>query len=569
MKTPRIVTSIAAIAVAAVMTGCTALGVTGTAGTSATSGAATALMGTAGITVTQVLAENGTVDAADTSYDAGTAVKVELTGTSARAAGDGVTVSGATVTITAPGTYVLTGTLNGQVVVNSAADGEVRIVLAGATVTSATGPAMTFAAASEAVVVLADGTTNALTDAAQYSDQADGAPNAALYSKADLTIGGGGMLTVTGRFADGITSKDGLVVAGGTITVTAVDDGVRGKDHVVVTGGTLTVTAGGDGLKSDNETEADSGFVAVLGGSVALTTGGDGVDAATDAVVGGGTLTVTAGGGAGSQPSDATSTKGIKAGTNLAVGGGTMTVDASDDALHSNSVVSLTGGDMTLASGDDGVHAEDALTIADGTLTVTRSYEGLESGHILISGGTSEVTSSDDALNVSASATSTTTGRGMDAVIDGEVTVTGGTLILHAMGDGFDSNGSASITGGTVVVDGPTMNGNGALDVNGAFTISGGTLVALGSSGMAEAPDTSSTQGWLQAAISGQAGATVRISSGSTVVAEFTAYKAFANVVYSSPEVTNGQQYTVATGSASTTVTAGTATGGGMGGPRR
>ena len=39
-----------------------------------------------------------------------------------------------------------------------------------------------------------------------------------------------GGLTVSGNFNDGIASKDGLIIAGGVIQVTAVDDGIRGKD---------------------------------------------------------------------------------------------------------------------------------------------------------------------------------------------------------------------------------------------------------------------------------------------------------------------------------------------------
>ena len=54
--------------------------------------------------------------------------------------------------------------------------------------------------------------------------------------------------------------------------------------------------------------------------------------------------------------------------------------------------------------------------------------------------------------------------------------VNGGTLEVWASGDGLDSNGNATITGGDIVVYGPTTDGNGALDVNGTFEVTGGTL---------------------------------------------------------------------------------------------
>ena len=567
MKTPRILTSLAALATAGILAGCSLVGaVPATSTTPAAT--ATVAAGTAGITVTEAMAANSTADAGDLAWDVASAVIVTLHEDTATASADGVTVDGSTVTITAPGTYLVSGTLAGQVVVDAASEGDVRVVLSGADITSGTGAALTFTAASEAIVVLADGTSNTLVDAKTYVDTtSEDAPNAALFSMADLTIGGDGTLRVTGTSFDGITSKDGLVVEGGTIEVSAADDGIRGKDHLLVSGGTVTVDAGGDALRSDNESAADSGWVALTGGTVTLTAGGDGVVAVTDAIVAGGTVDVTSGGGSGTHLAEDVSAKGLKAGSNVVIGGGTLTIDAADDAVHSDSVISIHGGQVTASSGDDAVHAESSLTIADGTVTVPRSTEGLESEVIEIEGGTIEVTSSDDGLNVSAAGTSATGqggGGGMET-IDGHVTVSGGTLTLHAEGDGFDSNGDATITGGTVVVDGPTSSGNGALDVNGTFTITGGTLIAVGSGGMAEAPDANSAQGWVSAAVTGTQGATIRILSGTTVIAEFAAEKAFGSVVYSSAEVSTGQSYAVEVDGQAVAVTAGEHTGG-MGG---
>ncbi|MBN1173651.1 MAG: hypothetical protein JXA67_15885, partial [Micromonosporaceae bacterium] len=180
-------------------------------------------------------------------------------------------------------------------------------------------------------------------------------------------------------------------------------------------------------------------------------------------------------------------------------------------------------------------------------------------------------------------------GPGGDAVGDYSVVVTGGTLVIYASGDGFDSNGTARISGGTVIVNGPTNSGNGALDVNGAFEISGGVLLAAGSSGMAVAPDADSTQGWLSATFSSTiaAGTALQVVNGTgTVVATFTVSKTMQNLVYSSSAITKGEQYKIYSGGTSsgtsvgglatsgtlgsaklvTTVTAGEAPAGGMGG---
>ena len=113
-------------------------------------------------------------------------------------------------------------------VVDSAGDGVVRLVLDDATITSETTAAIDVVDAQSVVVVLADGSSNTLADAATYADTSEDAPTGTLYSTADLTIGGTGSLTVTGNSNNGIVGKDGLVITGGTIDVTSVDDGILG-----------------------------------------------------------------------------------------------------------------------------------------------------------------------------------------------------------------------------------------------------------------------------------------------------------------------------------------------------
>ena len=143
-----------------------------------------------------------------------------------------------------------------------------------------------------------------------------------------------------------------------------------------------------------------------------------------------------------------------------------------------------------------------------------------------------------------------------------QLTISGGTIVVNADGDGLDSNGDLHMTGGTVTVNGPENGGNGALDTAGELSITGGTLAALGSAGMAESP--TSGQGWVQANVTANAGDTIEVKDAQgSVIATLTATKTVGNVVYSSPDITTGDMYTVG----DQEVTAGTATGGGMGGP--
>ncbi|WP_406488430.1 carbohydrate-binding domain-containing protein [Streptomyces phaeochromogenes] len=543
----------------------------------------------------------------DAEWEESDAVGIQLKGDSASVDGEGVTAKGATVTITRGGTYRISGTLSdGQIVVN-APDKDVKLVLDGAKISHSSGAAIDVTEADEAVVILADGSENTLGDADSYADDVEA--NAALHSAADLTVTGDGKLTVRGNGNDGIASTDGLVIASGTVVVDAVDDGIRGKDYLIVEGGSVTVTAGGDGLKADNSEDKDSGYVAVGGGTVKVTAKGDGVDSATDLVATGGTLTVESGGGSGTQPSDDASTKGLKAGVINVLEGGTVAVNASDDAVHSDGAVHVNGAKVTAASGDDGVHAEGDLTVDKGTLKVTSAVEGIEGADISVNGGTVDIRSSDDGINAARGTTSSGDGGGGgggfgggpgggggggggESVGDFKLTVSGGTLVVDSEGDGLDSNGTAEITGGTVVVNGPQQGGNGALDVNGDFGISGGVLLAAGSAGMAVAPSTDSEQGWLSATLDSSvpAGTTLHVvDSDGKVVATYVTSKSIQNVVYSSSAVKSGEKYEIYSGGTKSgtgtgglaasgtlgsaeriaTVTAGEAPEGGFGGGRR
>ncbi|HEY3436556.1 MAG TPA: carbohydrate-binding domain-containing protein, partial [Actinotalea sp.] len=225
-------------------------------GATAGTATSTATTQTAAAVAATTTAENAPDhdDPADHVWDTATEQAIALSGATAQSTSDGVSVDGSTVTITAAGTYRISGSLtDGQIAVDTADAGIVRLVLDGASVSSSSGSALLVTDADEVMVVLADGSANSLSDGTGYVDtSADAAansstdqPNAALYSTAGLTIAGNGSLTVDGNSADGITSKDGLVITGGDITVTAVDDAIRGKDYVVIDDGTVTATAGG------------------------------------------------------------------------------------------------------------------------------------------------------------------------------------------------------------------------------------------------------------------------------------------------------------------------------------
>ncbi len=506
------------------------------------------------ITVDDVLAQNCADhdDAGDYTWNSSNAVEIEFTGEAVNVIGSGVAVNSSVVTITSAGTYVLTGSFtNGQVIVDTEDEANVYLVLSGVSITCTSSAPLYIKNTEKTIIVLDENTENTLIDGSSYDfeDPEDPEPNATIYSKDDLTIYGAGSLAVTGNYQDGITSKDGLIIAGGSISITAVDDGIRGKDYLVVKDGTVSVTSSGDGMKSDNEDDETKGYVYICGGDLDIVSGGDGINATTDLLVDGGTITVKSGGGSNVQPGSV-STKGLKAGIQLVIDAGALSVNASDDALHSNGTFSLNGGSHNLASNDDGIHSDAALGINGGTLTITKSYEGIESNSVVvINGGTIHLVSSDDGINVASGNGGDDFGGPGGGGESGNffLYINGGYIVVNAAGDGIDCNGSIVMTDGTVIVNGPVSNNNAALD-HSTFKITGGSIVAVGSSGMAQAPSTSSTQysvmlnsrGTLRAGVMFH----IQTSDGDGVLS-FEPAKNYQSVVFSSAALQKGTTYDV------------------------
>ncbi|MCE5271023.1 carbohydrate-binding domain-containing protein, partial [bacterium] len=341
------------------------------------------------------------------------------------------------------------------------------------------------------------------------------------------------------------------VISSGTLTISAKDDGIRGKDYLIIKDGRITVNSSGDGLKSDNENDASLGYVLIENGTLTVTAGGDALSAQTDMLIKDGNLTLTAGGGSGSYVNGSgASSKGVKAGVSLIVDGGTLKVSSADDALHSDGSVIINGGNLSLATGDDGVHADADLTVNGGDIDVTKSYEGLESRTVLtVNAGTVHVVSSDDGFNVAGGVDGSGwpggPPGGFDDGGDYYLYINGGEIVVDANGDGLDSNGSITMTGGVVIVNGPTANDNGALD-HSSFKLTGGFLIAVGSAGMAQGPGTNSTQCsvLLNLGSTQPAGALVHLqSSDGAGVLTFKPAKKFQSIVFSSTGLVLGGSY--------------------------
>ena len=481
------------------------------------------------------------------------ATRISLSDDGCAVDGAGAVADGTTVTITAGGTYVLTGQISaGQVVVN--ADGEkVQLVLDGVSVTSADSAAILVRAAKKVWLTLADGTQNKLATSGSFAEDDEYSIDGAVWCKSDLTINGTGALKVSSAEGHGIVCKDELALVSGDVEVEAARHAVQAQDAACVVAGTWSLTAGTDGIHCGDDDDAEKGSVLIVGGTVSIDAASDGVDAAN--------------------------------------------------------VLEVDGGEVTVSAGDDGLHSERALQVDGGTVTVTKSYEGLEGSTVTVNGGVIDVTSSDDGVNAagdptgdsSAEATDTgasgpeadgeqhevaansgqaptgdgqapegadaqaPTGAGgqapgaggaMDYDSTARVTINGGELTIQAGGDGIDSNGDLTVTGGETCVFGPTSDGDGSLDFAGTGTVTGGVVMCAGSSGMAQNFGDASTQGSMLVSANGQVGDAIQLADeDGNVLASCEARTSYSCVLVSAPGIESGKSYTLTCAGASSEIT--------------
>ena len=548
IKSATSITLLAALA----LTGCSATS-TSNASATATSATSTSASSTSGTTSkvadsfsTDVksgakLAEDTHYSAKDVTWDSSSEVAIDLSNPTAT---DGVTVSDGVITITKAGNYKLTGTYSGQIKVEAADSDMVRLILNNATITNSTGAAINVVEADEVVIYTASGTTNTVSDGSSYSDAASGSPDAAIYSKSDLTLAGEGALKVEGKYEEGIHTTDGLVIASGTLEVNAANTGIKGKDYVDILDGTITVTASQDGIKATNDTDGNRGWVRLSGGTVNISAGDDGFKAERVLEISGGTLNITQ------------SNEGIEA-QYINILDGTVNVTSSDDGINASYSTTSTS---TTSTG-----TESASTSSTQTTQSKQAAQGNAA-----QGGQAPSGSAGQAPAGGGQAPSGTMGQtpagggagggmrggmggggGTFEVVDATINITGGTVTVNANGDGIDSNGTATLSGGTLIVNGPFTGGNASLDTNGDLLLNGATVTAANSGDMFEAPSTNSTSGYVKISnVSNlSAGTTVQVadSSGNVVANYKVTNSNTALILVSSSKITKGQSYTVYT----------------------
>lgn len=574
----------------------------------------------------------------DASFDESSATKITLSGDSASVSGSGAAAEGSTVTISTAGTYIVSGNLtDGSITVTTSENDKVQIVLNGVKIVSSSGPAIDIQSADTCFITLAEGTQNSLSDGNVFTSEdanaciyatcdltingsgsldVSGNYHHGVFSKDDLVVYGGSI--DVSAVEDGLNGKDSVKIGAGDISIDSGADGVKSskstnpeKGFVYVSGGSLSIDAEDDGIQAKTH-------LCIAGGSIEIDAADDALHSDLEGALNGGSTTVRSG-------DDA-----FHCETKLEVNDGSFVAEACNEGYEAEQVV-VNGGDTNICALDDAMNAsaadlsDDSESSDADTSTIASSGEpganaAQPDGSIGVPDASSANADSNGQQNTAPqgagqqdSATppelpsddGTQGGQAGEAPSDlgqapdvqgrmerggqapgGQggapgasdsnclIQINGGKVVLDSQGDGVDSNGNVEITGGTLLVNGPSSDGDGAFDYDGEATISGGTVLMAGAVGMAQS-FTSGMQAFALVQASGSAGSVIEATDADgNVVATLTATRAFGCVLVSGAGVSDGDTITVSvdgaatTATAATTGTSGIATGGlgGMGG---
>ena len=394
MKNKTIILLVLLLASSLILSAC------GTAASPASTAAQTTGTSVSGTTsATALSASSGSTADADSEYFSDrdlsgeyddTVVTVTLSGTTAAASSDAVQIDGSTVTITAAGTYLLSGTLSdGTVVVDAGKDDKVQLVLDGVSIHSSSFAAIYVRQADKVFVTLADGTVSTLSNGGSFIQIDENDVDAVIFAKDDITFNGSGTLQISSPAGNGIVGKDEVTFTAGVYEISADGNAIRAKDSLAIADGCFALAAGTDGLHAENGDDETLGNIYIAGGTFEIRVNDDAIHANTLLQIDGGTFNIVA-------------AEGLEA-TYVLINDGVITISASDDGINAakkssvyTPTVEINGGEVTVTMGagdTDGIDSNGNIIINGGTVSVsgqsTFDYDGTaqyNGGTIIVNG---------------------------------------------------------------------------------------------------------------------------------------------------------------------------------------
>lgn len=493
--------------------------------------------------------------------------------------GDGASASDNTLTISKDGVYTLSGKNSDASIVIST-DDKVKLKLNGVNITSSGAPVIYVENADKLYIDTEDGTDNSLV-----SNAAD---TAAIRSKDNLKIKGGGTLNITSA-DNGIKCSDNLKIEGGNINIDAKADGINVNDTFEMTDGNLKITAVGDGIDS-------SSIANISGGTIDITTNGTPTETLQTEQSSDEQNRPKTPFGESSSVEFEPSSKGIKADWIIKFSGGKINVNSADHAIHCTSDIETDGANLTLASQyKKGISAHGSITIdgTDTSIDVTKSTEGIEGKtKLTINNGNIKINSTDDGLNAGTSTEMQPPQggfggergqkdrrqpqNGQQPPQDGQqppqggfsgqnnkdvIIINGGNIEVTGRDDAIDVNGNLVINGGTIKLANPVGTVTGpfaALDADGNITIADGATLIAAVSG-AQANSLGITQnsiiGYAESELAAGTTVSLKDDNGDTIII-YAPQEKFSAVYITSPSIEIGKNYTLEIGDTRYDITA-------------
>ena len=524
-----------------------------------------------------------------------------------------------TLKINEGGIYNLTGTISdGNIYIDT--KDNVKLILNGVTINSSDGPAIYIENANVVYIELASSTVNYLTDSETYSDPSingtlfskddliiggdgklviDANYEDGIVSKDNLKL-------VSGKFEiesvdDGIRGKDSVVIMDGNFKINASGDAIKSTNdtdsnlgYILINEGIYDLETKLDGIQAETD-------LVINNGTFNIKTSGNDIDSSKGLKIGS-NLIINDGNFEIDSYDDS-----IHSNNYINIKNGSFSLSSGDDAIHADNKIVIDNGNIDVLKSYEGIEASEII-INDGDINIVASDDGINAASKSSSNDNNDFSKNmpDDMKDLNNKPENmedfdSQNGNKPENMEDFDpkngnkpdenmenfdpkngnrpddnnikpnfedidmnnnsniatITINGGNIYVSARGDGVDANGSIYMNGGKLIINGPTDNGNGALDYDKEFKITGGILVASGSSGMALNTSNNSTQNSIMINFSEVINSSELISifdSNDNEIFTYSSSKKYQNIVISTPDLKKGETYTIYEGGSTNSI---------------